>query len=184
MTTAISLIQRLQQHSGWSSNNLLTTAAGLNEDQLQRQFPIGQGSVWKSLTHMYAAEFVWLAALQGTDSAVAPGDVRGQLPGNQLGEGAMHSIEELRPKWTELQQRWAQYLAALKPEALDETVYRCSSTSPNEPFGARRSDVLLHVFAHAQYTSAQVVNMLRQLGVEKLPPTMVMAMARQEAKHS
>jgi hypothetical protein len=33
---------------------------------------------------------------------------------------------------------------------------------------------------HAHYTSAQVVNMLRQLGVENLPETMLISLARRE----
>jgi uncharacterized damage-inducible protein DinB len=48
-------------------------------------------------------------------------------------------------------------------------------------FGSRRADVMLHVCTHAQYTTAQVVNMLRQIGVEKLPDVMLIALARQEA---
>jgi hypothetical protein len=41
--------------------------------------------------------------------------------------------------------------------------------------------VLLHVCTHAQYTTAQVQNMFRQTGLDKLPETMLMALARQEA---
>ncbi len=44
----------------------------------------------------------------------------------------------------------------------------------------RRSDVLLHVCTHASYTTAQVVNMMRQLGVSPLPEVMLIALARQE----
>jgi uncharacterized damage-inducible protein DinB len=58
-------------------------------------------------------------------------------------------------------------------------VYRKSSSG--QRFGSRRSDVLLHVCTHAHYTAAQVVNMLRHLGVEKLPDTMLISLARQEA---
>ncbi|HLJ97295.1 MAG TPA: hypothetical protein VKU02_29315 [Gemmataceae bacterium] len=48
-------------------------------------------------------------------------------------------------------------------------------------FGTHRSDVLLHVCTHAHYTAAQVVNMLRHTGMEKLPETMLISLARQEA---
>jgi hypothetical protein len=41
--------------------------------------------------------------------------------------------------------------------------------------------VLLHVCTHALYTGAQVVNMLRESGVEKLPETMLISLARHEA---
>lgn len=41
---------------------------------------------------------------------------------------------------------------------------------------------MLHMCSHAHYTAAQVVNMLRQVGVEKLPETMVISLVRQEPK--
>ncbi len=141
-----------------------------------------KASTWKSLLHLYAAEYVWLEALLGNEEAVAPGDVPGKIPGNQQGEGAIAGLDELRQKWSVLEQRWTAYLAAPQPAALDELVFR-KSTIANvaKRFGSRRSDVLLHVCTHAQYTAAQVVNMLRQTGAEKFPDVMLIAMARQEA---
>jgi uncharacterized damage-inducible protein DinB len=164
---------------------LLAAAAALSDEQLRRPFPIGQGSIWKSLTHLYAAECVWLEALLGHDSFVLPGDLPGKLPGNQLGVGGISSCAELRALWTTLDERWRAYLSGLTPTALAEPVYRVSTSSGlGQRFATARADVLLHVCAHAQYTTAQVVNMLRQLGVEKLPETMLISLARQEAKRS
>ena len=42
----------------------------------------------------------------------------------------------------------------------------------------RRGDVLLHLSLHAQYTTAQAVNMLRRLGVSPLPDVMLITLAR------
>jgi uncharacterized damage-inducible protein DinB len=129
---------------------------------------------------MLAAEHVWLEALLGNDNCLFPGDVRGKLPGNQL-DGGIQSFAELREEWQRLEERWQRYLNELAPESLDETVYRISSSiNPGQRLAIRRSDVLLHVCTHAHYTAAQVVNMLRQLGVEKLPETMLISLARRE----
>src|SRR5262249_30664244 len=65
----IELLQRLHQHRAWVNGNLLTAAATLSHEQLRSEFQIGQGSVWKSLVHLYAAEYVWLEALLGTRSS-------------------------------------------------------------------------------------------------------------------
>jgi uncharacterized damage-inducible protein DinB len=175
----IDLIKRLHQHRAWVNRNLLAAADKLTEEQLRASFPIGQGSIWKSLLHLYAAEYVWLESLLGTEEGLAPGDLPGKLPGNQLGERPLSTLSELRQNWSALEQRWIDYLAGLKPEAVDETVFRKSASLGR--FGSRRSDVLLHVATHAHYTTAQVVNMLRQSGVEKLPDVMLIAMARMEA---
>ena len=42
---------------------------------------------------------------------------------------------------------------------------------------AVEGDVLLHVCTHAHYTSAQVVNMLRQVGLDPLPDVMLISLA-------
>lgn len=178
---AVDLLKRLHQHRAWVNGNLLVAAVPLSVEQLQSPFQIGQGSIWKSLTHLYAAEYVWLEGLLGNEDSLVPGDVPGKLPGNQLGEGGVTDLNELRQKWSALDQRWTNYLASLTPESLEEVVHRKSS-STGQRFGTRRADVLLHVCTHAHYTAAQVINMLRQAGIEKLPETMLISLARQEAR--
>src|SRR5262245_17795443 len=182
MTTAITLIRRLHQHRAWVNENLLSTAAALSDDQLNQSFPIGQGSIWKSLLHLLAGEFVWLEALLGNDNPLMQGDLPDRIPGNQLGEGAIASFGELQRKWRQLQQRWEQYLAKLKPDHLEDVVYKISTSSGfGQRFATKRLDVLLHVCTHAQYTTAQVVNMFRQVGIGNLPETMLISLSRQEA---
>ena len=177
---AVELIQRLHRHRAWVNSNLLTAAADLSDGQLRSPFAIGQGSIWKSLVHLYAAEYVWLEALLGNEEFLVPGDLPGKLPGNQQGEGGVTDFADLRLKWSELEERWTGYLASLSSAALEEVAYR-KSASLGTRLGIRRSDVLLHVCTHAHYTAAQVVNMLRQTGVEKLPETMLISLARHEA---
>jgi uncharacterized damage-inducible protein DinB len=179
---ASDLIRRLHKHRIWVNYRLLEAARQLTEEQLRRPLPIGQGSVWRTLTHLTAAEYVWLGALLGDAEARFPGDAPGRLPGNQEGEGAIASFEELASRWHELDRRWRDYLATLTDAALDEIVTRVSTRSgASLRLDTRRADVLLHVCTHAQYTTAQLVNMLRQLGVEGLPDVMLISMARQEA---
>lgn len=175
---AVELIERLHHHRAWVNANLMTATALLTDAQLRSPFQIGQGSIWKSLVHLYAAEYVWLEALLGNKAFVVPGDLPGKIPGNQQGEGGVTNLADLRQKWSALEQRWNGYLANLTTEALEELVYRKGSMGR---FNTRRSDVLLHVCTHAHYTAAQVVNMLRQSGVDKLPETMLISLARHEA---
>jgi uncharacterized damage-inducible protein DinB len=165
---AIELLQRLHQHRAWVNGNLLTAAANLSHEQLRAEFQIGQGSIWKSLLHLYAAEYVWLEALLGNEEFLVPGDLPGKLPGNQQVEGGITDLTDLRLKWSELEKRWTGFLANLSSAALEEVVYR-KSISLGTRLGTRRSDVLLHVCTHAHYTAAQVVNMLRHAGMERLP---------------
>jgi uncharacterized damage-inducible protein DinB len=121
--------------------------------------------------------------LLGNDDPLVQGDLPGKIPGNQEGERKITSLDELRQKWSALEHRWVEYLASLKPDALNELVYKKSTSSClGKRFGTRRGDVLLHVCTHAHYTAAQVVNMLRQAGVDKLPETMLISLARKETQ--
>jgi len=80
------------------------------------------------------------------------------------------SLAELTARWEMLQRRWDGFLATLTAESLDQTVYKNSTSSGHaKRHGTRRSDILLHLCTHSQYTTAQVVNMLRQLGLSPLP---------------
>lgn len=113
---AVALIQRLHQHRAWVNSNLLKAVAQLTDEQLRSPFQIGQGSIWKSLTHLHAAEYVWLEALLGNEDPLLQGDLPGRLPGNQQGEGGIASLDKLRQKWSDLEQRWITYLASLTPD--------------------------------------------------------------------
>lgn len=178
--TGSKVVQRLCTHLMWVNRNLLAAAGTLSDAQLRQQFAIGQGSVWQSLTHMYAAEFVWLAALNGNESAIAPGDVGGKLPGNQLGPDPANSLAELRTRWEDLMSRWNEWIGVLTDAGLDEQISRVSSsTSAGKTFVHSKGDVVMHVCLHAHYTAAQVVNMFRQLGAP-LPDTMLIMLSRLE----
>ena len=179
---AAEVIRRMHAHRAWANRKLLVACDLLSDEQLRQPLTIGQGSLWRSLLHLYAAEFVWLEALLGNEEPLVPGDLPGKLPGNQLGQGGLASYEELKSQWDVLAQRWTNYLTALTAEALDDLVYKTSTSSgAGKRHATRRADVLLHVCTHAHYTTAQTVNMLRQVGATELPDLMLISLARQEA---
>lgn len=180
---AVEVVRRLHAHRMWVNSKLISAAETLTDDQLKQGFAVGQGSLWKTLLHLYAAEYVWLEALSGNEQPLTPGDLPNKIPGNQAGDGAMTSLSELRQRWAELDKRWEAYLAGLTESAFDEQVYKVR-TGFGDPqrHGTPRSDVLLHVCTHAQYTVAQAVNMLRQLGVKKLPDVMLITLSREEGR--
>jgi len=180
---AVDLVQRLHEHRGHVNRALLEVAGRLAPSALHQAFRIGQGSVWKSLLHLYAADYVWLEALLGNEEPLLPGDVRDKLPGNQLGEDAISTLDKLQAVWSQLDLRWQEYLSQLDPESLDEIVYKVSASSAKGcRLGTRRADVLLHVCTHAEYTTAQVINMFRQLGVASLPDVMLITLARRQMR--
>lgn len=180
--SSIVAIRRLHEHRQWATRHLLEVVDMLPPEQLHREFPIGQGTLWRALCHMYAAEYVWLAALEGDPDPLTPGDLPGMLPGNQQGEGGVGDLSELIFCWRQLDQEWNNYLVSLTDEMLSRSIAKRSTSSQAGQFTETLAlDIVLHVCTHAHYTLAQAQNMLRQLGVEPLPPTMLITMARQQA---
>jgi uncharacterized damage-inducible protein DinB len=128
---------------------------------------------------MYAAEWAWLAALNGDEDPVLAGDRPDGLPGNQEAEGGLKSLAELRAAWAKVDADWNEYLAKLTERDMEVPVFKVSSLQRTR-HGCRRIDVLLHVCTHAHYTTAQTINMLRQSGVTPLPDPMLISLARAE----
>ena len=100
------------------------------------------------------------------------GDAPARLPGN--GRRAIRAVHI--PRRTDLDvggpRRRSNKVpgGADRARRLSKAVFKVSTSSDAvRRFGTRRSDVLLHVCAHAQCTTAQLVDMLRQLVVEAPP---------------
>jgi uncharacterized damage-inducible protein DinB len=78
--------------------------------------------------------------------------------------------------------RWDACLSMLNDTSLDDVIHKISTSSGfGKRHGTSRADILLHVCTHAQYTTAQLINMLRQLGSTQLPDVMLITLARQQA---
>ena len=102
---ALDLVRRLHEHRDWVNRNLRSAARGLSDESLKKSFAIGQGSIWKSLMHLYAAEYVWLETLLGDERALLPGDAPDKLPGNQQAQGGITSLTQLESEWNQLDAR-------------------------------------------------------------------------------
>lgn len=165
---AITPIRRLHEHRFWSNARLREIVRDLSPDQQAEQFEIGQGSIMATMTHLYAAEFVWLAALEGEGHPPSPFTF------------AFTSFAALEAAWDELDARWQWFLEHLQPAMLTTMVTKRSTSSmAGRTVATPMVDVLLHVCTHAQYTTAQAANMLRHLGVD-VPDTMLVTLSRQQ----
>jgi uncharacterized damage-inducible protein DinB len=165
---AIQILRRLHQYRAWSNRQLLNACSPLSAEQLHAPFEIGQGSVWKSLVHLLAADSLWLDAFEGRPDSPVPC------------EADFKDLQELADRWADLDRRWLDALARPDVSDLERPVVRADLR--NQRFTMDRLDAHLQVCTHAAYTAAQLVNMLRHLGVAPLPNCMLVAMAYAEGK--
>lgn len=163
----VAVVRRLHAHRRWVNDQLRQAAGNLTEAHLRQRFEIGLGTPWATLVHLYGAEHVWLDALQGGGSIPVPCD------------DSFETLEQLLIAWEAQERRWVRYLDDLTPGQLAAPVTRHTVRGV---FVTPALDVLIHVCTHAQYTTAQLVNMLRHLGVPAaaLPDSMMITMSRRE----
>lgn len=145
----------LLAHNRWANDNLIATCRTLSDEQLNQPFDMGVGSLHKTIVHI-------LGAMRGWTDMLAEREQRPRLETQQL------SLDNL---------------AAIAAESADEfeAIVRghpidgaASGSRGGRSFTFTRGAVLTHVTTHGMHHRAQALNMLRQLGVEKLPPSAVL----------
>lgn len=159
----LDLLDRLLRHDAWTTCELLRLCGHLNDAQLDQEFDIARRTVRATLSHMITNVEVWTDLMAG------------RRPRTYQGESI-----------TELSARAARAFAGL------ETVAR--SVSDRGAWNERFLDVLdnpptqktfgggiAHVITHSMHHRAQLLYMLRRLGVKDLPEGDVLTWEQQAA---
>lgn len=139
----------------WATHRMLDACAGLTDDQLDREFEMGLGTLRRNLAHNIGAMIGWTCVLEGREPEFPP-DAEDDPP----------SIDRLRAMHDEAMARFRAagsdgYGDVLTP-ARNGTTYRFS-----------RGGIVTHVVTHSMHHRAQCLNMLRHLGVETQPESSV-----------
>lgn len=145
-------IRTLLNYGDWANDRLLQTAGVLNDEQLDRPFDMGVGSLRKTLLHIYNGEYVWLQRWQGKTETKWPSEEEPVL------------ISTLAERFRKNYADRDAFLAALMDADLARAVvYRDSKGSL---FTAALGDMLMQGCVHSLHHRAQAVNMLRRVGAD------------------
>jgi uncharacterized damage-inducible protein DinB len=144
-------IRILFQHNDWGREQLMAVADRLTDEQLDRPFEMGPGTLRKTLEHIFAAEWVWLARWGGRSPT------QGECPRN------LPTMGDLLRVWRETATQREAFLNTLTDADLERDVdYR---NTVGKPGRYQLGIMMLHVCTHGTHHRAQAINMLRQLGV-------------------
>lgn len=147
----------LLAHCRSADGDLLVVMSDLTTEQLDRPFEIGPGSIRATFEHN-------LGALRGWADVYANRPRRAWLP-----DEGPYTIEQLEAITTELHDDWAE-IADKFP--LGEVIERPRGDSVRR---FTRAHILVHVTTHSMHHRAQIINMMRHVGVETLPTGSVMS---------
>ena len=141
----------------WANRKIIECINNLSNDQINREISSSFSSVFKTVLHMLDAEAIWWQRVKLVEHIERPGD------------GFTGSFEELSKKLEAQSKLWEEWVANASDNQLNH-VFAYQNTK-KEQFKQPVYEMLLHIFNHNTYHRGQLVTMLRQLGVEKIPPT-------------
>jgi uncharacterized damage-inducible protein DinB len=153
-TISLAALNELFDHNYWARDRQLQACAGLTGEQFLR--PLGNSfpSLRDTLTHLLAAEWLWLERW------------RGRAPRTLLAPAEFPTLAALSQRWQTVEREMREYVAGLSEEAL-----KCSATYVNtrgQTWTYTLWRMILHLLHHQGYHRGQVTALLRQLGVQ--PP--------------
>jgi uncharacterized damage-inducible protein DinB len=141
----------------WANQLLLTTVQALPEEQQHAEVKSSFPSLFKTVLHLLDAESIWWQRLKLQEKIDRPSDTF---------SGDMQALGQQLLQQNKL---WQEWVSGANENALQhEFIYY---NSRKERFKQPVYQMLLHLFNHGTYHRGQLITMLRQLGVEKIPPT-------------
>ena len=141
----------------WANGLLLDAIQALPYDQQTAEVKSSFPSLYKTVLHMLDAESIWWQRIKLQERIDRPGD------------SFSGSFAELSKLLMAQGKQWQEWIAnASEPALQHEFIY---FNSKKERFKQPVNQMLLHLFNHGTYHRGQLVTMLRQLGIEKIPQT-------------
>jgi len=153
-------------YHAWANSLLLNAVSGLTEEQQQAEVKSSFPSLYKTCLHMLDAESIWWQRLKLQEKTEFPS------------VSFSGSFSELAALIVQQNKQWVTWINSVNEHGLQhEFIY---SNSKKERFKQPVFQMLLHLFNHGTYHRGQIVTMLRQLGVEKIPQTDFLIWARKK----
>lgn len=141
----------------WANNLLLDTIQQLPEEQQGAEIKSSFTSLHKTVLHMLDAESIWWQRIKLQEKITRPSD------------GFSRSFVELSRLLQQQNRQWLEWVSNTTEHGLQhEFIY---FNTKKERFKQPVYQMLLHLFNHETYHRGQLVTMLRQLGIETIPPT-------------
>jgi uncharacterized damage-inducible protein DinB len=151
------IVQQLAAYNVWANEQLLKFLVSLPKELFTTEVNSSFTSLFKTVLHMWDAESIWWQRMRLSEKINRPTD---NFTG-EFGDAILSLLQQSR-QWHE----WT--VAAQEHMITHEFIYQ---NSKKEQFKQPVYQVILQVCNHATYHRGQIVTMLRQLGVEKIPQT-------------
>jgi uncharacterized damage-inducible protein DinB len=151
------ILQQYATYNIWANQKLAELIQSIPEDLLHAALPSSFKSIHSTLLHMWDAESIWWQRMKLQEVIISP---------SSTFKGTTIDVSTSLLHQNKLWETWVKNASAA---ALDHVfMYQ---TTQKEQFKQPIFQMILHVFNHGTYHRGQLVNMLRQSGIEKIPQT-------------
>ncbi len=151
------LLKQYAMYNIWATKKILDIILTLSEEKQMVEVPSSFSSLYKTVFHMWDAESIWWQRMKLIDRIIIPSvNINGDM--QEVSAGLMQQSKQ-----------WAEWITNASEMAIDH-VFHYQDTKKVQ-YKQPIYEMLLHVFNHGTYHRGQLINQLRQLGVEKLPST-------------
>jgi uncharacterized damage-inducible protein DinB len=151
------LLKQYAAYNVWASQRLFEIIRSLPEEKHKAELPSSFKSLYITVLHMLDAESIWWQR------------VRLQEKINRPSENFNGSMDDAMTALLNQSKAWEEWVSAASELSIDHVFQYY--TNKKELVKLPVYQVLLHVFNHGTYHRGQLVNMLRQLGVENIKST-------------
>lgn len=151
------LLKQYAAYNSWASQRIIDLLLSLPEEKQLQEIPSSFNSLFKTILHMLDAESIWWQRMKLQERVIAPG------------EGFTGTMKDACSALLQQSRLWEEWVSNASDLSL-EHVFQYQNTK-REVFKMPVYQMVHHVFNHGTYHRGQLINMLRQLGVEKVPQT-------------
>jgi len=163
------LLQLYAAHNAWANLLLTDTIKQLPKETINQEMQSSFPSIFKTVLHLLDAESMWWQRIKLQEHIERPSE---HFTGNFV---------ELQKKLLQQSAQYEQWVAAANEFQLQHVfAYQRSKTEQcKQPI----AETLLHIFNHGSFHRGQLVTLLRQAGVAKIPSTDFSTYYRQRKNH-
>jgi uncharacterized damage-inducible protein DinB len=160
------ILTELSAYNIWANQLILDAINQLPEEKQSQELPSSFKSLYKTVLHMLDAQSIWWQRMKLLERTIRPS------------EDFTGDMKELSNNLLHLNRQWNEWVNNANDHQLHH-VFHYQNTK-KEQFKQPIFEMLVHVFNHETYHRGQLVNMLRQLEVDKIPSTDFIAWSRRK----
>ena len=143
-------IRQLYDYNAWANARVRDAAASLTPEQFTRDLGSSFPSVRDTLTHVMAAEHVWLVRW------------RGHSPRRLLDASEFPTLGDVRARWAEVERELSEFVRSVTDDSLGRVI--SYTNTRGEEWRYALGHMMQQVVTHSAYHRGQATTMLRQLG--------------------